>query len=261
METNYFGISKNENLLLNKLLENNKGVFSVKDINYLLDYNNKQSYKLIENLVRKKIAFRLSKGRYFIDRLYKDTELFSIASNIIFPSYISFWAILNKYGFTEQVPVDMVVVARKRRVMITLKYARIVFIRFSKRRFFGYTHNNSAVFANKEKALIDSLFMMKHAGGISEICKCLYNAWSTIDHAILIEYALRMDNKSLLKRLGFLIEQMNLDIPSNLIMMVRNNIGKGYSKLDPSFPKKGKYNTKWKLIINAGDLFEWRQSK
>ncbi|MBC8501282.1 MAG: hypothetical protein H8D38_05980 [DPANN group archaeon] len=260
MQTNYIGISKTENLLLSELLKYKKDVFTIKDINYLLSYKDLQSYKLIENLVRKKIAFRLSKGRYFIDYMYKSTDLFSIASNIVWPSYVSFWIMLNKYGFTEQVPVEIAVVTNKSRKSITLKNARIVFINFPKKRFFGYTHTENFVFANREKALIDSLHIPKYAGGIGEIFKCLYNAWNEIDHKVLINYALRMDNKSLLKRLGFLIEKAELDITKPLLAKLKKNLSKSYSKLDPSFSKKGEYNTKWKLIVNLDNLFEWRQS-
>ena len=259
MKTKYSNISKKENELLNKILEYKKDIFTIKDINYLLSYKNKQSYKLIENLVKKKIAFRISKGKYFIDYMYETPDLFSIASNIIWPSYISFWFMLSKYGFTEQMPIELIVVTKKSKKTIELKNARISFVKFPTKKFFGYTCNENAVFANKEKALIDSLYLSKYAGGISEFFKCLYNSWNEINHKLLIQYAFRMNSKVLLKRLGFLIEQSKLKINNMLIEKLRKNTSNGYSKLDPSLSKKGEYNSRWKLIINVDDLFEWRR--
>lgn len=64
--------------------------------------------------------------------------------------------------------------------------------------------------ADQEKTLIDCIDKQQYAGGISEVAKGLWEAKKEIDFEKLIEYAIKMENKSLLKRLGYLLDLLNL---------------------------------------------------
>lgn len=66
----------------------------------------------------------------------------------------------------------------------------------------------------------------------------------------LFEYALKMKNTAILKRLGYVMEQNNL-LDENWRVKFLQEMRSGYSQLDPHHPGK-KINTTWKLWIPTG---------
>ncbi|WP_240912171.1 hypothetical protein [Thermococcus sp. M39] len=63
---------------------------------------------------------------------------------------------------------------------------------------------------DSEKTLIDCLDKPQYCGGISEVMKALRN--SVFGRKTLLEYAERMRNRAILKRLGFLSERLGLGL-------------------------------------------------
>ena len=77
-----------------------------------------------------------------------------------------------------------------------------------------------------------------------------YFAGEFRDDKLLTEYIDKIGNKTIYKRLGFVLESLNLDAPE-LIKKCENNLSHGFSLLDPSGPDKGKYLRRWNLKINV----------
>jgi len=77
----------------------------------------------------------------------------------------------------------------------------------------------------------------------------------------VLNYALKMGNSAILKRLGFLLELLEIDISDKLRIKIREHLKKGYVLLDPLEDARGYYSTRWGLLINvSGDsILEWRQ--
>ena len=67
------------------------------------------------------------------------------------------------------------------------------------------------------------------------------------DLKLAIEYAKKLENKTIFKRLGFILETY---YPSNkaIIKECKKRISKGYSKFDPSL-NNDKIITRWKLRV------------
>ena len=61
----------------------------------------------------------------------------------------------------------------------------------------------------------------------------------------LVNHAIRIKNRSLIKRLGFILEENKLEC-EKLEKFVDNS----YTTLDLALGKKGKKNKKWKIIDN-----------
>ena len=59
-----------------------------------------------------------------------------------------------------------------------------------------------------------------------------------------------MQNVSLIKRLGFLIELLGKPGMNDFINYAQGAIDKNYSLFEMGGEKKGEYNSRWKLIIN-----------
>lgn len=255
MKTKYKGLSTKEISVIEHLMSDEKYTFNIRDISLLLGVPKPKSYNLIKALKKKKWIYKIG-SNYILDNLFISPDTYDIVSQLVTPSYISFWTALHRYGFTEQVPYSTYVVTTKLKRAIKLKDTNILFVKFKPKRFFGYTPSGKTTIATKEKAIIDSLYLPKYAGGIEEIFKCIYNSWQELDKDKLIDYALKMKSKILIQRLGYLIECGHLGINRDLLKKLIKNKSNTYSKLDPTIKEKGEYNKKWNLIVNIKNLFK-----
>jgi predicted transcriptional regulator of viral defense system len=242
-------ISKSEFELLSSMDKANLQVFGPTEVQRLLGCGENSAYNLLHNLESKGVITRIRRGAYAISVFSMAPGSLSVATRIVWPSYVSFWTALNYHGFTEQLPSTIFVATTKSGRPLTFGGSRISFVRLDPYRFFGYQDIKGIVMASREKAIVDSLLLPRYAGGIEEVSKCLVNAWDQLDKRTLVEYSVRMRNISLLKRLGYLAESAGLR--NREVMGLRKRIGRGYSKLDPQLPKSSRYDREWGLIINT----------
>ena len=264
-------LSAAESSLLASLAEEGKNIFTLSDITAKIDGSYKNAKVIANRLVKKKWLIPLTRGTYLIVPLeagvrseYTEHE-FVIASHIVDPYYIGYWSALNFHGLTEQVPMKVFVVTTKRLKDRTILNTRIQFITLIRRKFFGFekeiVSNSTVNVSDREKTLADCLDHPEYCGGISEVAKSLWNARDEISMEKLVDYSLRMGNSAILKRLGFLLEIMQIDVPEQLMKQIRKQLKKGYVLLDPLEEKQGRYSTKWKLLVNVPEdsIFDWRR--
>jgi len=233
-------LSKLENQVYEGLRKNNLLIFKIKDLCLLLNFNRIRAYNIIKSLKKKKIIKKAGKGFFS----FNDVNDFVIAQRLSYPSYISFWSALNYYGFSDQTPKKIFVATAK----YTKEINNFKYIFLSKNKFFGYKQVGEIVIAEKEKVIIDSLLFPKYSGGIKEISKSILAALNEINIKKLLDYGLKINNKAVLKRMGFILE--NAKVNKNIINKIESHIGKGYELLDPSFKRGGYINKKWQLYIN-----------
>jgi predicted transcriptional regulator of viral defense system len=264
-------LSSTESSLLASLAEEGKNIFTLNDITNKLDTPYKNAKVVANRLVKKKWLIPLTRGKYLIVPLeagvrseYTEHE-FIIASHLADPCYIGYWSALNFHGFTEQVPMNIYVATTKRLKDRTILDTRIRFISLIKRKFFGFekesVSNTIINISDKEKTLADCLDHPEYCGGISEIAKSLWNAKDEISTEKLVDYSLRMGNSAILKRLGFLLELLQIDVSEKLMKKIRGHLKKGYVLLDPIEEKYGSYSTRWRLLVNVPEhrLLVWRR--
>lgn len=245
--------------LITELSQSKKNVFSFEEAAKILKTDNKQVKKLLHDLVKKGWLKRIEKGKYFLVPLTADTtkpytiNQFLIASKLVHPYYIGFWSMLNYYGYTEQLVNTIFVVSPKKKKNLSLLGINYKFIKVLEKKMFGLTEikvNDMAVqVSDKEKTLLDCLDHPEYCGGITEVIKGIWNSREEIDSMKILEYAKKMGNSAVIKRLGYLLEILEMDkkIP---VRTLQKMIRKGFSPLDPLLPQKGQYNSQWNLIVN-----------
>ena len=128
----------------------------------------------------------------------------------------------------------------------------IEFITIKPRKFFGWTtmkiKGDKFNISDPEKTIIDSLDLPQYSGGITEISNALRHH---LDYSKLIEYADRLGNRTVHKRLGYLATLLDLDLPEHITTELVQNISSGYSWLDPTSPKNFfHHDSQWNLKIN-----------
>ena len=219
---------------------NGLSVFRTVDVSTLLRLDKTGTYNLIKALKKKGEIKSIKNGLY----AFKDISEYVIGAQLNWPSYLSFRSALNYYGFTDNNPKTIYFAAtRYHRQTQDYKYVML-----SRKRFFGYVSAGDVVIADKEKVIIDSLLFPKYAGGIAEIRGCLERSLGELNISKLVDYALRMESKAVLRRLGFLLEENG--VGNKRLQELEKKIGKGYERLDPGLERQNKLNERWLLDVN-----------
>ncbi len=255
-------LGKREAALLSKLAVERLTIFSAAEVCRFLNCSRNSAYRMLYSLKRKGWVKEVVRGKYQLLTMggQPTEDLLALACNLVWPSYVSFWTALNYYKFTEQAPKTIFLATTKRKREIKMGDVRVQFVQFSPKRFFGYTKVDRICIAEREKAIIDSLIFPRYVA-LSEVCKALSAAGGEVSFEKLVDYAMKMENASLNKRLGFLIELLGLKLAPGLLETIRMNIGRGHSLLDPTKRRSKIYDRRWMLNVNvaSGDLLYWRR--
>ena len=152
--------------------------------------------------------------------------------------------------FTEQVPLTTFVATTKKKRPVTYRDFHFRFVTVKPHKFFGYRREMlgdlPVVVADEAKSIVDSLDLPDYAGGVTEVAKALRAALKVVDVLTFIEYANRMENKSLGSRLGYLLEK--LDYPAKGMIQSASPV-----KLDPARLRSGHIELRWQVIVNVPD--------
>ncbi len=184
-----------------ELLENyNKHVFTISDAVKLTG----KPRKYVSLILSKNNKFkRIERGKYYI----KNTSVYEIASNIVSPSYISLISAFRYYNLITQMPNLIYVVSTKQHKNVELEGYEIKFVKFKRKCVLGYNTENGSFVASPEKAIVDALYTNLEFDYVSEAFGNIENP----DIEMLKKYAIIMESKILVNKLGFLLESLGIN--------------------------------------------------
>ena len=205
---------------------------------------------------------RLKKGLYFIIPFEKDPESFMpdwhlVAGYLVkdVDYYIGYYSALQIHNLITQPSLkEQIVVAKQiRPSKIKIKDVDFQFIYHNKKHFFGakkiwINSFNKVLCSDLEKTFIDCLFKPDYAGGIVEIAKAIYTSKDKIKFNKLLEYTERFKSQAVIKRLGFLLEI--LEVKTDIIPKLNSLKTASYVLLDTELPKSGKMISRWSIQQN-----------
>jgi len=246
--TAYTSISKSEARLLGVIKEKDLAVFSVEEVRSLTGWNDVKIHNTLRTLDKKGAIIRIKRNCYALESIVSERSL-EIATEVVKPSYISFWTALSYYGFTEQQVKLVQLVSTKQVNELNVGPYPIEVTTFRPRAFYGYHRVERFAIAEKEKVLVDSLYQPDKCGGLDEFAKCLRNSWSEIDQMKLAEYTIRFGNRSLSSRMGYLIETLGLKVEGMTERVIPHR-SESYVKLSPGNGRIVGHNDRWKIIVN-----------
>lgn len=231
---------------------------TIKEIMSLLNCSYANAKNIVQRLVNKNWLASTSKGKYFLISAdsgiegIPPTNSLLIGSLFVNPYYFSYSTANSFYGFTTQLPSTVYIATLKSRRNTTIHNTRYRFVKLSENKFFGFTEvkvfDADVFMADREKALIDSVDKMRYSGGVSEVIDLLKNSVGKIDMDKTLDYACRMKSNSLIQRLGFLLESLNIPFESKHLL---DHVGRTVVYLDPLGEKKGKYDSRWSVMQNV----------
>jgi len=218
--------------------------------------------ELLSDMTKRGLLMRLKEGVYRIIPYEQNSETFMpdwhlIAEHLVNDAehYIGYYSALQIHNLITQPSLkEQIVVSKQLRPSeIKIKEVPFQFIYHNEKHFFGAKRIwidsfNKAMCSDLEKTFIDCLFKPDYAGGIVEIARAIYISREKIKYNTLLEYAKKFDSQAVIKRLGFLLEV--LEINTNIIDELQKLKTASYITLDTELPKTGKRTGRWSIQQN-----------
>jgi predicted transcriptional regulator of viral defense system len=218
---------------------------------------------ILSRLRRKGWIQRLERGVYLLipleagpQRAWTESALV-IAPYLVKPAAVAYWSALHYWDLTEQTPRVTFVQSTHRKRPIEIQGLRFRFIAVTPKHFFGIARRSlqgkTVCVTDREKTLIDAAARPDLSGGIQHLAAALKLAVADIDWALLDRYLKKWGSGSVVKRLGYLVETLELPVPDRDQRLARwqQHLSQGIALLDPSAPEAGTALMRWRVRVNV----------
>ena len=231
-----------------------------------------QLNKIISILTAKEWLFRVRRGLYIITNSLPGefrTPPFAIATSLVQPSAISHWSAMQFHGLTEQIPQTITASTPKKIVFPSMRKlvsdsrstkhvwevanTQYEYITIKPEQFFGIDNvwideRFCVPITDKERTLLDLFVHSKMFGGMGEALGALEASLSNIDITKLVDYAIKFNKKSVVKRIGWALEYFG--ISAKYFSKLLEVPIKYYCPLDPSKQTLGLCDSRWMIQNN-----------
>jgi predicted transcriptional regulator of viral defense system len=146
--------------LVERLALFDKPFWSVADLQKVLGYKSRETLLVaLHRLARQGVLVRVRRGIYRVSIRPGDT---AVLANLLYrPSYLSFESALSRFGVLSQIPYTVTLATIRRSKRTILDGTDVEYRQLRADLFFGYRIDNGLEIAEPEKALLDSLYLMK----------------------------------------------------------------------------------------------------
>lgn len=240
------------------------GPFSVDDAARTLELAAPATRRLLAHLARKRWLARVRQGLYLVVPLnaarpgewVEDPWL--VAAKVFEPCYIGGWSAAEHWVLTEQLFRDVVVVTtrdtRRRRHLIqdmpfTVTRRRPAALEFGLRPV--WRGQTKVLVSDPSRTVVDILDDPSIGGAIRHVTDVIgeYLASEHRNDELLVAYGDRLGNRSVFKRLGWILEVGGVSGP--LLNACATRRSAGIVKLDPTVKGDGKIVRRWGLRVNV----------
>ena len=258
------GINTANRERLTRLVRATEGPFTVAEASQVLNMTPAKSRRFLAYLAARGWLARVRPGLYVAVPLDASepsqwrADPWVIAAELFAPCYIGGWSACEYWGLTDQLFRDVAVMSgrwtRDRTPMIQGTSYRVRVI--SPERLFGtrvvWRGRVQVQVADSARTILDVLDDPGLGGGIRHVGDVVLEwfAGDLRDDGRLLEYVERLGNRSVYKRLGFLIETLALSAP-DVLEVCERRMSSGTVRLDPTGPPGGRRVPRWNLMANA----------
>ena len=236
-----------------------------------LGLNKIQLKRLLTSLVTDDWLWHLKKGLYAgVAKLpgFYNIPPFAIGCRLFTPSAVSHLSALHHHGFTDQLPLVITLTTTKKIVTPTMHQrdainhkehyvascgSKFLYKTVSQQHFFGHSEiwldeNFKVAITDPERTILDAFIDPAWIGGFGESMGLLENALDQLSIPKLIDYLLRYDQGTVIKRLGWALA--SLGVPIEQLQALRDFKVQCYHLLDKTKEAKGLYNKTWQVREN-----------
>jgi predicted transcriptional regulator of viral defense system len=240
------------------------GPFTAGDAAAALEIPRDEAARIVGYLASKGWLSRVRRGLFTVVPLEADVpeewraDPWLVAARVFAPCYIGGWSACEQWGLTEQLFRSVLVVsaAPQRSAMTTVQGTEFRVATRQPDAIFGtrkvWRGRERVEVSDPTKTIIDVLDDPPIGGGIRNVVDVL-NEYLSSDHRhdeLLVSYADQLGNRTVFKRLGYLLETLDLDA-IDLIETCLSRRSAGLAKLDPSIRSGGRITKRWGLRVNA----------
>jgi predicted transcriptional regulator of viral defense system len=224
-------------------------IFSITGIESKLSRQFPNLNKILENLVHKGFLSRIEKGKYCRANFRNE---YAIGCFLAENSTVAYWSALNLHGLTEQFPNVVILQTdklKKNKIVFGTSYK---FVKVADYKMAGIQTqgqgNHQYRITNIEKTIVDCFDLPEYSGGYAELIRAFNQAQLSSDR--MIEYCRKINNISIIKRIGLLSELLEKKDMKAFIKFARQKINQKYNLFDPMGTDKGEFVNKWRLRLN-----------
>ncbi len=256
-------LSPTESTLVMELEWEERKILSLQDIRQITHGSYPQARRLAHTLQHKLWLTRVAPGKYlFIPanrgrEAVPDMNPLLVGSALVSPYYFAYATANHHYGFTPQIPATVYLATIHAHRAVHREDSTYRFVALSPAKFFGFQSvrvlTTEVMMAEPEKAIVDSLDKMHYVGGIVEVAAILRAARGKVSWEKVGDYALRMRNRALIQRLGYLVDTLPLPMTDATRDKLHSAIQHGKTYLGPTttWGTGGQYDATWQIVINV----------
>ena len=219
-------------------LAKRKPIIRVQDVQRSLSCSRAYASLVLHRAAKSRALERVGRNAYT-----SCSDPLVVATNIITPSYLSFWSASSYLGYTEQMPQIIHVAAPVPKAPLSFIGQNIRFI--SLQQMFGYrklqTEQGSIFVATPEKLAIDAFLRPREMGNFEEIRAVFAGADFSLGR--MKDYLTQTNVQSVTKRVGYMLEQ-----EKGVDMSAAFHLDRNYISLNP-FSRGTKPSRKWRVLI------------
>jgi len=250
--------------LISSLYDQNKTIFTVQDVKDITGLKGNWATELTSELIKRNVITRIKRGKYIIIPQELGNEANYIGNWYVVAReianspeyYISHYSAMDIHNMLTH-PITKVFITtpkqeyKKRRIVGNTTFE---FIYVTAKNIWGaqktwVTKSEQVRVSDIERTIIDCLYRPKYSGGILETVKGLWIQKEKIDFDKLLNYVFKLNKIVVIKRLGYILETLDLK-DTNYLDKLRKKINNKYYVLDPLLSTEKTYRNLWKLIVN-----------
>ncbi len=258
---NLTGIGKEDRKRLSAIFRETKGTISVEDAAGILKVSSTDAAKMLSRWAKKGWLSRVRRGLYIrvaLESYTTDIPLedpWIIAERLFSPCYIGGWSAAEYWDLTEQIFRTVVVLTtqKPRNRTPVIKGTNFLLHTISEKALFGtkpvWRGQIKVSISDSSRTILDILTDLGLGGGIRPTVGMFLSYLQSENNNIqlLIDYAKRLGNGAVFKRLGFLLERYAPDQKA-AENECKAQLTKGNTKLDPTL-KADRLITRWRLWV------------
>ena len=257
------GISGKSRKRLKIVISSSNSILTAQLVSRALALSRFESARLLSRWHQAGWLKKIKRGVYWpiqLDEYPDETAIeypWLIAESLFAPGYIGGFSAIKHWDLSEQIFEPVVYLTTKPVIKRELLLGGVKFKLKTVKpyKIFGtktvWRGSTKIKVSGPSKTIIDFLDDPTFGGGMRAVADFFMEYWSSEykNRDLLLKYAGQMNNKTIFKRLGFLLEIKGLAEPK-IIAFLKKNISSGYSEFDPS--TRGSYVLRrWNLKISS----------
>jgi len=258
------GISRRNRAYLERLHRDTAAAFGVDDAARALGLDHDRAGQLLRYFARRGWLSRVRRGLYVAVPLDARRpgewieDPWIVADRAFGPCYVGGWSACEYWDFTEQLSRTLLVVTGRKVHAREVTLQGLPF-RLTVRpadKLFGtagvWRGRVRVLVSDPSRTMVDILDDPRLGGGMRNVADMLWQYLSSghRDDALLVAYGDRLGNRTVFKRLGYLLEHAGVGTPA-LIGACLGRRSAGLTLLDPSVKTPGRIVRRWGLRVNV----------